>query len=55
MFHHYMTKYKDEQEKLIVESWLQFDFFGYSKCFSILRLADGKIKKVKQKSNLDRR
>lgn len=33
MFHHYLTKYV-ENGKLYVESWIQFNFMGWSWCFS---------------------
>ncbi|HGW6212092.1 TPA: hypothetical protein ACNHUD_002200 [Enterococcus faecalis] len=31
---HYMTKYKTDDGKLIVVSWLQINLFGRSYCFS---------------------
>lgn len=42
MLHHYMTKYRDEGGRLVVESWMQIDAFGKSFCFSrrSIRLED---------------
>ena len=34
MIHHYMTKYKDEGEGLVIESWIQLDLFGMCFCLS---------------------
>ena len=34
MIHHYITKYRDEKDNLIVESWMQINLFGKSFCFS---------------------
>lgn len=34
MFHHYMTRYRDENGEVWYESWLQIDLFGKCFCFS---------------------
>jgi len=34
MLHHYLTKYKDENEKRIIVSWMQLNLFGNCYCFS---------------------
>lgn len=33
--HHYMTKYLNENNDLIVVSWIQLDFGKWCRCFSI--------------------
>lgn len=38
MIHHYLTKYK-ENDQLIVVSWLQINVFNRSFCFSIRQKA----------------
>lgn len=37
MLHHYMTRYTDENDKTIFESWLQLNLFGRCYCFSKYR------------------
>lgn len=32
--HHYLTKYINKKNQLIVESWLQINFLKWSFCFS---------------------
>ncbi len=34
MIHHYLTKYVDEHDRFIAESWIQFNLFKWSFCFS---------------------
>ena len=34
MIHHFMTKYRDENDVLWCESWLQLNLFGRCYCFS---------------------
>lgn len=36
---HYMTKYRNEENKLIIVSWLQINLFGRCYCFSKKELA----------------
>lgn len=40
--HHYLTKYINERNEFIVESWLQVNLFKWSVCFSKRQM---KIKK----------
>lgn len=42
MIHHYLTKYKNECDIEVYESWLQLDLFKWSFTFSKLRYEDGK-------------
>lgn len=35
---HYITKYRNEHEELVVESWLQINLFGKNFCFSKKKL-----------------
>lgn len=32
--HHYITKYKTDDGKLVIASWLQLNLFNRSYCFS---------------------
>lgn len=41
MMHHYITKYVDENEHLIVEAWIQMNLFGRCFCFSKRRIDMG--------------
>jgi hypothetical protein len=34
MLHHYITKYRDENNELVITSWIQLNIFGRAFCFS---------------------
>lgn len=38
MIKHYLTKYKDENNRLVIVAWLQIDIFNHSYCFSQKKL-----------------
>ena len=42
VLHHYITKYVDENDERIVESWLQLNLFGLCWCFSKRRVSLGR-------------